>query len=197
MNVIQKLQECVDASAKERVLQNILFENLWLIDPVGEVLPSTPRSEETIRKILFDYTGLSKEIQNSRSDITFQTINKKNVIIELKKAQRKLKSMEYVDQIMKYKIGVERHLKDNNDLNTVSIVLVLGNYPEDYDYYLKQFEAANARILTYDNIIIQAQQAYAQFLKLKDGSDRLAKIISSIDLASFDGSSFPAKELQS
>lgn len=186
LNVIQKLQECVDSSEKEKVLQNILFENLWLIDPVGEVLPGTPRNEEIIKKILNNYTGLSDEVKNSRTDITFQTINKKNVIIELKKAERKLKSGDLFAQIMKYKIGVEEHLKQNEDMNTISIVLVLGDYPADHDFYIKQFETANAKILTYDNIIIQAQHAYAEFLTSRKGTDRLAKIISSIDFVNFE-----------
>ena len=82
LRIIDKLEERLDDNALERVLQELLFDNLWLLDTSWE--RATDRSMEERIGASFNSIPLSEEERLSRIDIRYKRVAGANVIVELK-----------------------------------------------------------------------------------------------------------------
>src|SRR5690606_33718966 len=98
LDAIRDFQTIVDEDAKERVLQKYLFDHLWLLDPAWERATGSPIMESrlTTEGVLIE--DMSEKERLGRVDIAYRTNAGKHVIVELKKAGRKMGLLELVEQ---------------------------------------------------------------------------------------------------
>ena len=83
LEVINKLTGLVDENAKERALQEHLYQHLWLLDPSWERATHTEHMERRIHTALQGvYDSLSPDQRAARLDIYYSTTGNKHVIIE-------------------------------------------------------------------------------------------------------------------
>ena len=189
LNVINKLTGLVDENAKEEALHKHLFKHLWLLDPSWERGTHTTRMEQNITNALQEVCDSLTVVQKrARLDIYYSTTANKHVIIELKRADRVLGTSDLLGQVIKYKGTAEKILEGTSRSNwPLEIVCVLGRRLRDWDDSPRGEEesrnslrAYNARIVTYEQLIENAQQAYKDYLEREHEAGRIYRFIQEI-----------------
>ena len=189
LGVISKLTSLVDENAKERALQEHLFKHLWLLDPSWERATHTQRMETRINRALNGaYGSLTTEQQRSRLDIYYSTTGRKHVIIELKRANRIVDTSDLIAQISAYRGAALNVLQDMGQQNEpLEFVCVVGRRLRDWDdrpngesESQRTLAGQNARVVLYDQLISNAQQAYEDYIERQDETGRIYRLITSI-----------------
>lgn len=194
LEVISKLTGLVDENAKERVLQEHLYRHLWLLDPSWERATHTSLMERRIYTALEGvYETLTPAQQQSRLDIYYCTSGNKHVIIELKRAHRELTTNDLYAQISKYYGAAETVLSSTGRSNEpLEIVCVVGRRLSDWDESptgevrsRESLRAQNARVVSYDQLIDNALQAYKDYLERGEEAGRVYRLIQEISEQDF------------
>lgn len=187
LNAIRNIRDLVDANLKEKMLQRYLFDHLWLLDTSWErANDSTTRMEESLGRE-FENVGdvLAPDERKGRLDIRYKTSAGSHIIVELKKADRLVDLPELLEQGQKYKSALLKCLSNCGEPHAdVQIVFVLGRQVKEasndalggVDYVTKSLAPLNARIVYYDEMIVNAQKAYAEYLE----KDRKLNVIDSV-----------------
>ena len=189
IHVIRTLQEKVDENALERVIQEYLFDHLWLLDPSWERTEGTELMEKRVDKLFRDVdANLTDEEKKGRLDIAYRKTAGQHVIIELKRPERIVTISEIHRQIEKYTSGMLKLLKAQGIPNEpVEIVLLLGKEPTEWanlggrDRAEQVLRTYRARIVFYDQLLREAYSAYDDYMKGRQVVDRLGEIMRAID----------------
>ena len=186
--VIRTLQEKVDANEKERVIQELLFDHLWLLDPHWERVEASEMMEKRIDALFEEIDGeLTEEEKLGRLDIGYRKSAGIHIIVELKRPERIVSLSETVKQIQKYFIGLSKVLAMQGSNEPVEIVLLLGKSPAGWDSpgekerFIDVLKPYNARIVFYDELLENAYRAYDDYIQRKGDYDRLQAVIQAID----------------
>ena len=132
---------------------------------------------------------LSEEEEKARLDIRFKNFAGKTVIVELKRYDRVVSLGEIVNQVGKYKNGIEKILRKQNPSVApyFEIIVLIGQFIKDYDSIAGQetvkntLEPFNARVVYYDGLISDARNAYSAYFSQKDKLNPILDIFSEID----------------
>jgi hypothetical protein len=190
VKVIQTLQEKVDKSALEKVIQEYLFEHLWLLDPAWERVEGTEFMETRVKEMFAEIgANLTADERIGRLDIAYRKTAGQHVIIELKRPDRTVSVVsELLPQIAKYRTGMQRLLDaQGNSHEPVEIVILLGNQPTDVrdamskDRALQSLEVQNARIVYYNELLENAGKTYQDYFDRRKLVDKLAEVMAAID----------------
>ena len=187
LDAIKDFQGIVDEDAKERVLQQYLFDHLWLLDPAWERATDSEIMESRLIEEGVITDDLSEKEKLGRVDIAYRTNAGKHIIVELKKAGRKMKLLELQEQGQTYVDKLRKILlaQGENSPN-IEVVFVLGKPVDDERDNPDRVKASMAavspgsRIVHYDALIQGAQNAYSEYLKKSMEFDRLEKIVDRI-----------------
>lgn len=189
--IIEKLKEHVhDENALEKILQAHIFESLWLLDPSWDRATSTPYMEERVESEFGKIDAcLTEEEKKGRLDIKYKTPAGKHVIVELKRASVKTSTYALQEQVDKYRSGLGKILReiDPSKEPVIDAVCIVGKHLKDWDTPKKQDEsvksmaAKNTRVVTYQQLINDAYNAYKTYLDKNKESGELIKIINNID----------------
>lgn len=189
MDVIDKFEKITEQHQKEKVLQEYLYKNLWLLDPSWERPTSSESMEITLKRLFDGAVNLTEEEKQARLDIRFKNFAGKTVIVELKRYDRIVKTGEIVEQIKKYKNGIEKILLKQcpGQPPVYEIIVLLGQYIDNDNSrqnldtvsgILKQF---NARVVYYDQLISNARNAYGAYFSQKEKLNPILDIFGEID----------------
>lgn len=189
IHVIRTLQEKVDENALERVIQEYLFNHLWLLDPSWERTEGTELMERSVGKLFEDVdASLTDEEKKGRLDIAYRKTAGQHVIIELKRPERIVTISEIHRQIEKYTSGMLKLLEAQGTPNEpVEIVLLLGKEPAEWanlggrERAEQVLRTYRARIVFYDRLLRDAYSAYDDYMKGRQVVDRLAEVMRAID----------------
>ena len=185
LEVIRDFENLVDANEKEKVLQKHLFTHLWLLDPGWERAAGSERIERILKK---DYEAfnpkLSEAQRKGRVDIKYRTNAGEHIIVELKRAKRKLRVDELLEQGNKYRTALLKCLSSQDIRNPhISIVFVIGTplseeaEPGGPEMIQKTLNAINGRVTHYEALIEGARAAYGDFLLESAKADKIDKIL--------------------
>jgi hypothetical protein len=189
LQVIRDFEGLVDVNEKEKVLQKHLFKNLWLLDPGWERAAGSDRIEQILKR---DYRAfspnLSEKESKGRVDIRYRTNGGEHIIVELKRAKRKLRVDELVEQGNKYLNALLKCLQAQGTPNPhISIVFVIGTplYEEDdprgHETIEKLLSAINGRVTQYEALINGAREAYGEFLVQSAKADKIDRILQKLE----------------
>jgi Histidine kinase-, DNA gyrase B-, and HSP90-like ATPase len=189
LGVILKIQEMLKKDVNEKVLQEYIFEHLWLLDPSWERAKGTEHIETTINKFLkTDTKKLNAQEKKGRIDIGYRTTSGKHVIIELKKASVRTPVDKLVAQVRKYRSGVKKILETTNYKDwPLEIICLLGTPPPECNSpggpkdVADTLKTVDARIVYYNQLVDNAQRTYADYLEAHKERDRLWAVFKSID----------------
>ena len=182
LQIIETLTGLVDENAKERAMQEHLYKHLWLLDPSWERATHTERMERSMETALDEVCDtLTDEQKRARVDVKYSTTGNKHVIIELKRAQRRITTTALADQVSKYYTAAEKILAAaGRGTEPVEIVCVVGRPLSDWDETStsekrsrRMLRASNARVVMYDELIENALQAYQDYV---DGADKAGRV---------------------
>ena len=189
LGVVKKLQKMLAVDVKEKVIQEHVFDHLWLIDPSWERAKGTEHLETKIGAFLNEDTKkLSKKERDARIDIAYRTASGSHVIIELKRASVATPVDHLTAQVRKYRQGV-RKILDQSDRKSwpIEIIVLVGTPPPEWNATSGQKEVADslkavdARLVFYDQLVDNAQKSYADYLEAHKKVDRLWNVFRSID----------------
>jgi hypothetical protein len=185
LDVIKEFENLVDGNEKEKVLQKHLFNNLWLLDPGWERAAGSERIERILKRDFKEFSPkLSDRESKGRVDIRYRTNGGEHIIVELKRARRRLRIAELLDQGNKYRTALFKCLTAQGTKHPhISIVFVVGqplyedddpSGPEENEKLLSVY---NARVVHYETLISGARAQYQEFLQRSAQADRLDKIL--------------------
>lgn len=191
VKVITTLQQKLKENEKELVLRDYIFDHLWLLDPSWERAKGTENAESNMATFLQQNTNsLTTEEKKGRIDIGYRTIAGKHVIIELKRASVAVPLDDLVKQVRKYRDGARKILEKSEYKNwPIEIICLVGKPPPEYNDAVGTgpqgvagaLENVNARILFYDQLLDNAQRAYADYLEAHKVQDKLWGVFDAID----------------
>jgi hypothetical protein len=184
LDAIKDFQKIVDDDQKEKILQKYLFDHLWLLDPAWERATGSEIMESRLTEENVIVADLSEKERLGRVDIAYRTTAGKHILVELKKAGRKMKLLElqeqgqlYVDKLKK--ILLAQSITDPN----IEVIFVIGrpiDEEEGNPQRLKSSMAAispGSRLIHYDTLIKGAQEGYGEYLQTSQELDKLEQLV--------------------
>lgn len=189
--VIRKMQDVVSDGSLEKVIQDHLSKNLWLLDPSWDRGTEAPVVEQAF-KTQFETinAGLTSEELDARLDIRYKKASNKHLIIELKKGDRTVKSQEITAQVYKYFSATKKIMATLDQQEPFEIIVLLGchldgkNYDQDiYQATKESLKAYNCRIMYYDELLRNAQNLYSDFLEKNKNLSTLSNIIREMEIS--------------
>jgi len=189
LQVIRALEEKVEEDARERVIQQHLFEHLWLLDPSWERATDTPYMEQQVRSVFGDLeAGLTDDEKAGRLDIKYKTYSGKHVVIELKRAERVVGTYELGAQVQKYRSAIMKILEEQGRPHEpFEFICIVGRRPRDWadpngrETSERILEPLNARIVMYQELLQNAHGAYKAYLDRSEQAGRIYDLIRAID----------------
>lgn len=183
LEVIEKLREHVDANDLERVLQEHLYKNLWLLDPARERAADHSMEERVAMAFKALDAQLTPEEAASRIDIRYKRTGGTNVIVELKRASVLTDALSLLQQIDKYQNALRKYLRETERPELIEVVCVLGRYPQAWadrevrNQDVKMLAAKGARIVLYETLLADAESSYREYLEADTEAGRIATLI--------------------
>jgi hypothetical protein len=184
LEVIRTFEDLADQDAREKVLQKWLFEHLWLLDPAWERAAGSERMEKQLRVAGVITDEESEKDKIGRADIAYKTVAGQHVIVELKRAGRRMKLLELVEQGQRYVDAVRRIARAaGEERPDVVVVFVIGveldeqrAAPERYTAMM-QSVSPGSRVVYYETLIQGALKQYDEYLEASRTADRLEEIV--------------------
>jgi Histidine kinase-, DNA gyrase B-, and HSP90-like ATPase len=184
LEVVHQFEKVVDTE-KERVIQQHVFDHLWLLHPSWERASTNKRIEESVTKEFAKVTAkLSAEEKKGRIDIRYRTAAGTNIIVELKKYDRSVTLGQLQDQVQKYRNALSKVLKKFPDEpQSIQVVVILGKPVTNAspDVVARSLNAIDTRVVYYDQLIQQTQESYSDYLEASAQLSKLATILDKLD----------------
>lgn len=178
IEVIKKFQNITNEDALEKVIQEHLFNHLWLLDPAWERVDGTEFMEKSVLNALeIEFNGLSQEEKAGRLDLGYRKTAGKHVIIELKRAKRVVTTEEMVKQVRKYRNALTKILASSCGSDYAFEILFVVGKPIDNDGSAENRELVyktlipyNARVVYYNELIENAYMSYNEYIQANQQS---------------------------
>lgn len=185
LNIIESFKNKVGNNQKEKVLQQYIFDNLWLLDPSWERGTENAKMEEVVQLVA---EKDSKESKQGRIDIHYRQTAKKHLIIELKRANVKITTPKIMEQLSKYENAIRKQLRNLNvEHEEIECIFICGETPNSWidiatkTKEQKALKEMNIRVLTYDELIQQSYNAYKEYMNKEQENGRILTILKEID----------------
>lgn len=180
LDVIRRLRSQISGEARERVLQEYLFDHLWLLDPAWERATQYAEMEKAIQEVV---EGVPSG-RHIRTDIRYRRVGSAHVIIELKGPSIRLSKTEIEEQIKGYIRAVRMKLNQMNEPPIpVEAVCIVGKLPRGWDDLTERRNEEESlrplaiRVMTYDELITNAFSAYAKFIEASVPSSEIRAVV--------------------
>ncbi|MDA7968827.1 MAG: ATP-binding protein [Gammaproteobacteria bacterium] len=192
LDMVHKLRAMQKDDEKEEVVQKFIFDHLWLLDPAWERATEEAEMEKIIRdevKMHADKDEAKEKAKERllRVDIQYRKVSGAHVIVELKRASRRVRKTDLEDQIRKYMRVVRRKLSDANEkMRHIEGVCIVGKLPAEWDdenvkrAEMQSLRALDVRVITYDELAKNAFSAYSKFIAAQEEVGKVRKLIREI-----------------
>ncbi|MDA8009750.1 MAG: ATP-binding protein [Alphaproteobacteria bacterium] len=192
LDMVHKLRAMQKDDEKEEVVQKFIFDHLWLLDPAWERATEEAEMEKIIRdevKMHADKDEAKEKAKERllRVDIQYRKVSGAHVIVELKRASRRVRKTDMEDQIRKYMRVVRRKLSDANEkMRHIEGVCIVGKLPAEWDdenvkrAEMQSLRALDVRVITYDELAKNAFSAYSKFIAAQEEVGKVRKLIREI-----------------
>ena len=188
LRVIKALHTQVADNAKEKVVQKYLYEHLWLLDPSWDRATETPLMEQNVQSEFAKLdAGLTAEEKQGRYDIKYKMTSGKHVIIELKRADRRLDQYDLLKQVEKYGEALRKLVQAIGKNEPVEIVCIVGEPltqwadAEQKERSRRTMAEQNVRVVLYNELIEDAYRSYQAFLDKNREAGRVYRLIQNIE----------------
>ena len=189
---IKKLAEIADDENQlEKVIQEYIYNHLWLLDPSWDRATEQPFLEKGVTHAFEKISSkLDEEEKKGRIDIRYKKTTGKHIIIELKRTGSWPTFGELIDQVDKYKWALSKQLEANNDDGPIEVICLVGlkrlrgwqnkdRRQEDE----KTLAQKNIRVITYNQLISDAEKSYQEYLdKNKDKLGQLKEVMDALEV---------------
>ena len=186
LETIGKLKNHIKENDLEKVIQQHIYQHLWLLDPAWDRATEMPIMEESIKDKLGELQ-LTKEEKSGRFDIKYKKISGRNIIIELKRNSVKPKTGELLDQVDKYRSAVKKELSAHNENGSIEVICLVGSGLHGWDDATKKqedektLEIKNIKVVTYQQLIKDAENSYKSYLERQKDIGHIQSLLQSIE----------------
>ena len=191
VHVIRTLKTKLSENDKELALRDFIFKHLWLLDPGWERVKGSEHAETAVNTFLQqDTNALTGAEKTARIDLGYRTTGGKHVIVELKRASVAVPVDDLTKQIRKYRDGAKRILDKTSFKGwPIEIICLVGKPPPEWNDatgtgpkgVADSLKSVDARIVFYDELLTNAQQAYGDYLEQHIKTDKLWGVFEAID----------------
>ena len=195
LDIIKKLSDHIDDDVLEKVIQRHIYNHLWLLDPSWDRATETPTLEQSVTTEFKKISDkLTPEEKQGRLDIRYKKTSGKHVIIELKRGSVRTSTGALIDQVKKYIRALRKQLREARESESIEAICLVGKELSDWEdsesrqESERSLEAMHIRVITYQQLIRDAEASYQQYLEKKKDKGRIKKILDEIE--TFDGSTF-------
>ena len=190
LDLISSFEGLTEEDSLEKILQEFLFQHLWLLDPSWDRAATDPVMEREVKNAVLngeEFNGqYMKEI--GRVDIQYRKSGGEHLIIELKRAGRTCSTIELLTQVSKYQTKMDQLLAGTERSHEAyEIVCLVGKdlsdwkVPQGREKSRRLLKEVNARVMTYKQLIGNAQRAYSEYLDASKDASKIYKILEAID----------------
>ncbi|WP_110710508.1 ATP-binding protein [Salinicola sp. CR57] len=184
--VIKKLDQAQADSVKERIVQDHIYQNLWLVDSRWEYKQFETQYEKTLTAYLKKAVPDTKE--GARFDIGYRSTSGRFVVMELKKPGLTVNATKLIEQGERYYLALKQFFKDHPSESPtgepdpyIDVILVVDRTPSSMnDLLADRLVRINGRILTYRGIVQQAYSAYEDYLAASQSVSRIDAILEAL-----------------
>lgn len=187
LEAIRNFQGLTDENEQEKVLQKYLFEHLWLLDPAWERATASEVIESRLKRDGVIVDDLTRKEERGRVDIAYRTNAGKHIIVELKRAGRRMTLLELVEQGQLYVDKLTKILAAQDDRNpNIEVVFVIGRPLDEESSNPTRLKSSmeaispGSRVTHYDALIEGARNAYSAYLEQSLEVDRVDGIVARI-----------------
>ena len=195
LDVIRKLSDDIDEDVLEKIIQEHIYNHLWLLDPSWDRATETPTLEQSVTTTFEKISDrLSEEEKKGRLDIRYKKTSGKHVIVELKRGSVPVSSDSLSGQVYKYIRALRKQLREANESGSVEAICLVGKELSDGEDSESRQEieqslaAKNIRVITYKQLIRDAEASYQHYLEKSKDIGRIRRLLDEIE--TFDGSTF-------
>lgn len=190
LDLISKFEGLTEENALEKILQEFLFQHLWLMDPAWDRAATDPVMEVEVKKAVLNDEEFDADYMKEigRIDIQYRKSGGEHLIIELKRSKRVTDTDELYVQVRKYQRKMDQLLAGTGRSNEAyEIICLVGKdlkdwkEPQGREKSRRILKEANTRVMTYQQLIGNARRAYSQYLDASKEASRIYKILEAID----------------
>lgn len=192
LKVIRKLDQHIEDDVLEKIIQRLVFNHLWLLDPSWERATLDSYMEKQLKAEFKEKPG-DKDFEaksKGRVDIKVGLAGGRHVIVELKRAGRILSAWELGEQVSRYGEVFKKLLDINQKSNEAfEIVCIVGKplrewtTPTGRQQADEMLRIHSARVITYQGLIQTALSSYQSYIDAEKEGQRLGKLMRAIDAA--------------
>lgn len=188
LDVIKKLSKNVTEDALEKIIQEHVYNHLWLLDPSWDRATETPTLERSVTKAFNKISkDLTDEEKRGRLDIRYKKTSGKHVIIELKRASVCVSDSDLMKQVHKYTLALKKQLKEADENGSVEVICLVGKQLKEWSDRKEQqqseraLEAKNIKVIMYAQLIKDAEISYQSYLNKAHDKGRIKKLLDAIE----------------
>jgi len=194
LQVVSAFLNMVKDNVLEKVIQQYIYERLWLLEPSWERVAATPLLEQQVKTAFAKIdANLTDEEKEGRFDIRYVTTSQIHVIIELKRADRSINSFDIGKQVTKYRNALKKCLEaDGKGREPIEVICLIGKPCNDWsDPTIEQesregLAKQHIRIVLYRELIEDTYRKNKAYLEKSEEAGRVTKLIQSIEEYEWD-----------
>jgi hypothetical protein len=171
LDVIEKFEGYVDSEALEKVVQDYLFDHLWLLDPTWDRISGTQQKEVTLTDYLKKSCPDTED--GARLDVAYRLQSGRHVVVELKRPGLKTSWDKISSQCNRYRRSVTEFTSQHgtwidgsgDGSAPVIIYFLMSDRSHIDNEEEKSLAALNVKIVTYKTMILSARAAYEEYFQ--------------------------------
>ncbi len=180
--VVKKLDQAQHDSVKEKIVQDHIYKNLWLVDSRWEYKQYETHTEKTLTKYLREVVPDTDE--GARFDIGYRNTSGRFIVMELKKPGLTVNAEKLINQGEKYYLALKEYFSQHPDESPtgepdpyIDVIFVVDKSPSFHALHDNRLKQINGRVLTYQGIVRQAYAAYEEYLQASQSVSRIDEIL--------------------
>jgi hypothetical protein len=189
IKAIDKLQALVDKGNKEKTIQSLLADHLWLLDTSWERATAGDLVVEKSIRNAWEKEIDMKDLKAGRIDIAYRIVSGIHVIVELKRATVTLSFDELHNQVKKYIAAFKAAKKLQNDPDArCEVRVILGKevagWKGDKDLEREErnmLAQKSVQVCYYDQLTAAARKAYSEYIEKQNKVSKIREILSEIE----------------
>lgn len=188
LEMIARLQQSVETNALEKVIQQHLFDHLWLLDPSWDRATEQVYREQQVKTAIAKVDArLTPAERKARLDLRYKKISGKHVVIELKRPEVAVRTTRLCEQIRKYNSALTKVFRKMGDDGPMEFICLLGKDPTDWKDPSGQQKSTDllkvegARIVFYQTLLDNAHTSYKDYIEKQAEAGRVFSLIQQLD----------------
>lgn len=192
IETIQSFEDDVAENVLEKVLQEKLHSNLWLLDPAWDRISQDVQMEERVFEVAESFGAVRPdEDALKRLDLRYCNVQNRHVIIELKRPGVKPDIDVLYDQGLTYANALTKILGETGrGSEPYEVIFVVGAKPGARkappgrmvdDYSRERVSDINGRVFLYSELVHRARAQYADYISKNKDLTRVSEVLDALE----------------